>query len=400
MAAPVGAKAAPKATQPVNVQGGLRKGSPVSGYAGAHKSPASLDRMGSELRKRSDKPRLTQGNLTSARSSSSTGFPVNISAGATPRSSYLELNSSSTPRALPANPIVTVNPCFEVSMRHQGGTSLNKSGAGGLVDYKQPDDGALEAAAQGRRVVNMARDAPAPRKSMSSSPVLGVPGPNLSRPAPAPAAPPLEWGSQAAWSQDQEQRDALQTAITLLQQNEILQQDAVLKDLLQICVSRLTTSQQRLERSSGAGRVVVTSDSATQVVTMEAQTQTDMPQFKEKRMRAKRRGERHNGSYSDSDVPSDNTAEGREGRVGRAGRGRRNSLDERGSLSTNSPRESIDGYSRDLSEASGPISVSSLVQMSVASSTDASQTTTLPHDVAVGTSDALLEAMGDRKSVV
>eukprot|EP00961_Rhodomonas_salina_P188304 2541394-Rhodomonas_salina.3 len=110
LAAPVGAKAAPKATQPVNVQvsqlsptaavcgcaaatyscaaavyvcaaafhgwyaavhgckaainggtasaahvltrgaccwqGGLRKGSPVSGYAGAHKSPASLDRMG------------------------------------------------------------------------------------------------------------------------------------------------------------------------------------------------------------------------------------------------------------------------------------------------------------------------------------------------------------------
>ena len=56
---------------------------------------------------------------------------------------------------------------------------------------------------------------------------------------------------------------------------------------------------------------------------------------------------------------------------------RRNSLDDI-SLSTNSPRESCDGYySRDTSEASGPVSVSSMVQMSVASSTDASQAGTL-----------------------
>jgi hypothetical protein len=77
LVAPVGAKPT-KTTQPVNVQGGLRRSSPVSGYAAAHKSPVSMERMSGELmRKRTDgaKPRLTQGNLTSARSSSGARAP-------------------------------------------------------------------------------------------------------------------------------------------------------------------------------------------------------------------------------------------------------------------------------------------------------------------------------------
>jgi len=166
-----------------------------------------------------------------------------------------------------------------------------------------------------------------------------------------------------------DQRSSLQRAIVLLQENELLAEDLVLRDLLQICLNRLSTTNHQRK----GDRVVFTSDSATQVVTVETGTQTDVKP-KEKKMKTKRLREKHNCSLSDSDVPSDNTES--------KGHIRRNSLDESISLSTNSPRESVDGYSRDLSDASGPVSVSSMVQMSVASSTDASQTTTLANEQA------------------
>lgn len=176
----------------------------------------------------------------------------------------------------------------------------------------------------------------------------------------------------------EQQRQSITQAIGLLENSQLLQQDAVLRDIVQIIVNRLNVSPEKTENPPQ--RVVVTSDNGTQVNSVETATQTEAPKFKEKRIKplAKgklRRGEGQNCSLSDSDVPSDQTETMDSLGLGR----RRNSLDDI-SLSTNSPRESCDGYSRDTSEASGPASVSSMVQMSVASSTDASQTATLAHD--------------------
>jgi len=188
----------------------------------------------------------------------------------------------------------------------------------------------------------------------------------------------LDMGSSRdVGSSVEHQRQSITQAIGLLENSQLLQQDAVLRDIVQIIVNRLNASPEK--QQNPPQRVVVTSDNGTQVNSIETATQTEVPKFKEKRMQplAKgklRRVEGQNCSLSDSDVPSDQTET-----VDSQGLGRRNSLDDI-SLSTNSPRESCDGYSRDTSEASGPASVSSMVQMSVASSTDASQTATLAHD--------------------
>jgi len=183
------------------------------------------------------------------------------------------------------------------------------------------------------------------------------------------------------------QRQSISQAIGLLENSQLLQQDAVLRDIVQIIVNRLNArpSARPHADANPRERVVVTSDNGTQTYSVETGTQTEAPKYKEKRIRPLvkgklRRAEGQNCSLSDSDVPSDQAET-----VDSNGMGihrRRNSLDDITdiSLSTNSPRESCDGYSRDTSEASGPASVSSMVQMSVASSTDASQTATLAHD--------------------
>lgn len=105
---------------------------------------------------------------------------------------------------------------------------------------------------------------------------------------------------------------------------------------------------------------------------MEAASQTELCEFKEKKIRPKQRiKDGHSCSYSDSDVPSD-TTDPREHIGPPFGRPRRRSLGaDSVSLSTDSPRESVDGvsthdsFSRELSDASGPtesvhVSVNSL----------------------------------------
>jgi len=143
-----------------------------------------------------------------------------------------------------------------------------------------------------------------------------------------------------------------------------------------------------VERGEGAERSVFgvgvhpfTSDSSTQVHTVEAASQTELCEFKEKKIRPKHRP-REGLSYSDSDVPSEATGS-EHNYLSMSGNGRRRRASLGGdsvSLENSSPRESIDGindscYSRDVSDASGPNSVYSTF-ISAASSTDASQGTT------------------------
>ena len=283
----------------------------------------------------------------------------------------------------PYTPSVTVNPNFDGSQKSSLGlrhhNTVNAVKTGGIA-YELPE--------MSSHLSEPAGAATGPRRFLSVHPG--------SRRSMAAVASPPATGSLAAIGMSnsldmgynrevggsaEQQRHAITEAIGLLETSQILQHDAVLRDIVQIIVDRLNAQHNQPQR------VVVTSDNGTQVNSVDTSTQTEAPKFKEKRMRplAKgkplaraRRADGINCSLSDSDVPSDQTDPPAESHgMGR----RRNSLDDM-SLSTNSPRESCDGYSREASEASGPVSVSSMVQMSVASasSTDASQTTTLAHD--------------------
>lgn len=332
---------------------------------------------------------LAQGSATAGRRPSVAaggggyGF---ISANGTPRTQY---SDAATPRGqgAPYTPSVTVNPNFDpktsqkssFGLRHHN--TVNAVKAGGIA-YDLPE------VSSSSHLSEAAGAATGQRRFLSVHP-----GGRRSMPA---AASPAAAGSLAAIGMSnsldvgynrevggsaEQQRHAITEAIGLLETSQLLQHDAVLRDIVQIIVDRLNAQHNEPQR------VVVTTDNGTQVNSVDTSTQTEAPKFKEKRMRplAKgkplaraRRGDGINCSLSDSDVPSDQTDPPAESHgMGR----RRNSLDDM-SLSTNSPRESCDGLSREASEASGPVSVSSMVQMSVASasSTDASQTTTLAHD--------------------
>ncbi len=292
----------------------------------------------------------------------------------------------------PYTPSVTVNPNFDpktsqkssFGLRHHN--TVNAVKAGGIA-YDLPEVSSSSHLSE-KHLSEAAGAATGQRRFLSVHP-----GGRRSMPA---AASPAAAGSLAAIGMSnsldvgynrevggsaEQQRHAITEAIGLLETSQLLQHDAVLRDIVQIIVDRLNAQHNEPQR------VVVTTDNGTQVNSVDTSTQTEAPKFKEKRMRplAKgkplaraRRGDGINCSLSDSDVPSDQTDPPAESHgMGR----RRNSLDDM-SLSTNSPRESCDGLSREASEASGPVSVSSMVQMSVASasSTDASQTTTLAHD--------------------
>uniref|UniRef100_A0A7S4PEK9 Uncharacterized protein n=1 Tax=Guillardia theta TaxID=55529 RepID=A0A7S4PEK9_GUITH len=311
---------------------------------------------------------LAQGSVTSIRQVGFASAGMNAATG-TPRSQFQSSEVSCTPRGQGAlhNPSVVVNRYFDGSQKVAlaPGTLMNKSNSVAANSMDEPHD-----QASGRRVLGFARDNQ--RKSVSGSPVYGVQN------AAASSLDSARSFKGVQWLPVQDQKSNIQSSILLLQQSQLFQSDPVLRDLLRMIVSRINTSHQQQRQKQQNERVIVTSDSATQVQTVEAFTQTEAAEFQERRLKAnKLKNRRLDGqgcSLSDSDVPSDANDDARS-----ASHRRRNSLDDI-SLSTNSPRESCDGYSRDLSDASGPISVSSMVQMSIASSTDASQTNTLAHD--------------------
>ena len=288
--------------------------------------------------------------------------------------------ADTTGQGAPYTPSVTVNPNFDGSQKSSFGlrhhNTVNAVKAGGIA-YELPEMSATHLgeapgpAAGQRRLLSV--NAGVRRSIAAGGPAGSLGGISMNN--------SLELGHSRDAGGSVEQRHSITQAIGLLENSQLLQHDAVLRDIVQIIVDRLNASVEK--QHNQPQRVVVTSDNGTQVNSVETGTQTEAPKFKEKRIRplAKgklRRADGINCSLSDSDVPSDQTDPPPDSH-GMCRR--RNSLDDI-SLSTNSPRESCDGYSRDASEASGPVSVSSMVQMSVASasSTDASQTATLAHD--------------------
>ena len=343
---------------------------------------------------------LAQGSATAGRRTAGGGYGgISISAHGTPRTQYSE---AVTPRDRGAlhTPNVTWNPNYGseqktaagIGLRHHAGTNAVK--AGGIGYDVGPDplvgDGGVgsvgTASARQRRhqtLLGARRSVgTAGGTSLLGTTVLEAGGISFNNTS-------TDWAARSeAGGSVEQQRSAITHAIGLLENSQLLQQDPVLRDIVQIIGNRLSLNHVNAQQSSNPPqRVVVTSDSGTQVNSVETGTQTDgnLGQFKEKRIRPLAKGKLRRGfgdgqncSLSDSDVPSDQT----ETVDSQGGHRRRNSLDDI-SLSTNSPRESCDSYSRDASEASGSVSVASLQQVgcaSVASSTDASQTGTLAHD--------------------
>jgi len=301
-----------------------------------------------------------------------------------------------TGQGAPYTPSVTVNPNFDGQQKSSLGPRHQHAVKVGGIAYEvgpemqlSPHGDAAGAAAGQRRLLSMNQgQVQGQRRSMASgggsaagssaagSSLLGT---SVLEAGGISINHSLDLGSSRdVGTSVEHQRQSITQAIGLLENSQLLQQDAVLRDIVQIIVNRLNVSPAK--QHSPPQRVVVTSDNGTQVNSIETATQTEVPKFKEKRIRPLTKGklgrvEGQSCSLSDSDVPSDQNETADSNGLGR----RRNSLEDI-SLSTNSPRESCDGYSRDASEASGPASVSSMVQMSVASSTDASQTATLAHD--------------------
>ena len=112
----------------------------------------------------------------------------------------------------------------------------------------------------------------------------------------------------------EQQRQSITQAIGLLENSQLLQQDAVLRDIVQIIVNRLHASPRKQQNSPQ--RVVVTTEHGTQVQSVETATQTDgnLGRFREKRIKPLAKGklrrgfgDGHSCSLSDSDVPSDQT---------------------------------------------------------------------------------------------
>lgn len=176
----------------------------------------------------------------------------------------------------------------------------------------------------------------------------------------------------------------LQDLLTMIKKrthNNQAQQRAARETSRSMSMLSRSDGVDEVERGAfGTGVQPFTSDSSTQVHTVEAASQTELCEFKEKKMRPKHRP-REGLSYSDSDVPSEATgSEHNYLTMGGNGRRRRASLGgDSVSLGTSSPRESVDGindscYSRDVSDASGIRSASEFAHASVPLGTGSAST--------------------------